>query len=477
MGKKGYIRGGRIVLFIWGCLLWSCIWAGSGKTGQVFAQGTESYQICFLGNGADTGNMEAMKDLRYDAEYPLARNQFARRGYFFVGWNTKADGSGTDYRDEEIVSGLTQIDQKVVYLYAQWREEKYEIRYVLNGGTQNAKNPTSYTIRSANIKLKAPTRKGYLFQGWYQDAAKTRTQGMIRTGSVGDRTVYAKWKVQTYQITYQLDHGRNAKKNPKSYKITTTPVTLLEATRKGYVFKGWYLDARYKTPIKKIEKGRTGDLKLYAKWKVITYKIYYHKNGATAGTMQKVTVPYGKNITLELNNYIKWNANFKGWNTRADGSGNAYVDQAMVSDLTNKDGEIIHLYAQWEAMSEQTKQMAREVIRYVNACRSATGLSKLGSDKKLMAIAQERARELARCWGHERPDGTRCFSLFEKTHYSYRAAGENIAYGYTTSKAVMEGWLNSQPHRENILKSRYTKIGVGVYYANGVYYWVQNFSG
>ena len=58
---------------------------------------------------------------------------------------------------------------------------------------------------------------------------------------------------------------------------------------------------------------------------------------------------------------------------------------------------------------------------------------------------------------------------------SYKTAGENIAKGYKTPQAVVDGWMNSSGHRANILNASYTQIGVG-YVANGNY-WTQMFIG
>lgn len=55
--------------------------------------------------------------------------------------------------------------------------------------------------------------------------------------------------------------------------------------------------------------------------------------------------------------------------------------------------------------------------------------------------------------------------------------GENIAMGYPTAEAVMDGWMNSDGHRKNILNSDFTKIGIGVYSSGGTLYWVQLFVG
>ncbi len=48
--------------------------------------------------------------------------------------------------------------------------------------------------------------------------------------------------------------------------------------------------------------------------------------------------------------------------------------------------------------------------------------------------------------------------------------------GQTTPKQVMESWMNSKGHRENILNKNFKKMGVGCYYSDGRYYWVQLFT-
>ena len=78
----------------------------------------------------------------------------------------------------------------------------YNINYVLNDGTNDANNPPTYTVESPDITLKAPTREGYYFDGWYTDEALTSaaTTPHIPTGSTGDKTFYAKW---TYLLTLE----------------------------------------------------------------------------------------------------------------------------------------------------------------------------------------------------------------------------------------------------------------------------------
>lgn len=70
---------------------------------------------------------------------------------------------------------------------------KYSIKYNLNGGKNNKKNPTCYYNATKNIKLKNPTKKGYTFKGWYTDKQYKKKVTAIKKGSNGKKTLYAKW--------------------------------------------------------------------------------------------------------------------------------------------------------------------------------------------------------------------------------------------------------------------------------------------
>jgi len=77
--------------------------------------------------------------------------------------------------------------------------ETYNITYELNGGTNNSDNPVTYTTETDTITLKAPTKEGYLFGGWYRDAAFTLPITQIVKGSSGNLTLYAKWENETQE--------------------------------------------------------------------------------------------------------------------------------------------------------------------------------------------------------------------------------------------------------------------------------------
>ena len=117
----------------------------------------------------------------------LNANIFTRSYYTFNGWNTKADGTGTSYSDGAEVSLTGSIT-----FYAQWKPIQYVISYDLQGGTNNAENPATYTIESPTITLKAPTKTNYDFVGWTCNGESITE---IAAGSTGDKILMAVWKV------------------------------------------------------------------------------------------------------------------------------------------------------------------------------------------------------------------------------------------------------------------------------------------
>ena len=113
-----------------------------------------------------------------------------------------------------------------------------------------------------------------------------------------------------------------------------------------------------------------------------------------------------------------------------------------------------------------------EVVALVNQERAARGLAALSLHSPLRETARLRSQEIVEVFSHTRPNGKDCFTAFPS---GLSRKAENIAYGYPTPEKVVEGWMNSDGHRANILDANLRYIGVGCYKANGTYYWVQAF--
>lgn len=119
----------------------------------------------------------------------------------------------------------------------------------------------------------------------------------------------------------------------------------------------------------------------------------------------------------------------------------------------------------------------REVVRLVNVERAKAGLSSLEYDWQLSRVARYKSEDMQKnkYFSHTSPTYGSPFNMMKSFGISYKTAGENIARGYQTPSAVVNGWMNSKGHRANILNSSFTHIGVG-YVASGNY-WTQMFVG
>ena len=117
------------------------------------------------------------------------------------------------------------------------------------------------------------------------------------------------------------------------------------------------------------------------------------------------------------------------------------------------------------------------VVELVNRERAAHGLQPLTISAELCKKARIKSQDMAqnRYFDHNSPTYGSPFDMMRSLGITYRSAGENIAMGYATAQAVMQGWMNSEGHRANILNASFTTIGVG-YVANGSY-WTQWFIG
>ena len=119
----------------------------------------------------------------------------------------------------------------------------------------------------------------------------------------------------------------------------------------------------------------------------------------------------------------------------------------------------------------------KEVVRLVNEERRSRGLSELTHDWQLARVARYKSEDMKEnnYFSHTSPTYGSPFQMMKSFGISYRSAGENIAMGYKTPEAVVEGWMNSSGHRANILNASFTHIGVG--YVKDGNYWTQMFIG
>ena len=117
------------------------------------------------------------------------------------------------------------------------------------------------------------------------------------------------------------------------------------------------------------------------------------------------------------------------------------------------------------------------MVRLVNEIRRSNGLPELKLNEELSRVARIKSEDMAKnnYFSHNSPTYGSPFDMMKRFGISYRTAGENIAKGQRSAKAVVDAWMNSEGHRANILNPSFTQIGVG-FTSNG-YHWTQMFIG
>lgn len=191
----------------------------------------------------------------------------SRAHYVFGGWTE--GGKATNTID---VTRLCDIS-----LVATWTAENYGIIYNLNGGSCEDALVTEYTVESADIALPSLMKKGYAFDGWYDNAAfDGESVNNIPRGSYGNISLYAKFSVVEYAISYDLQGGVNSISNPTKYTIEDQNIVLSAPSREYYAFDGWFENG---SKVESVEVARCENVNLSAKWTAIEYTITYDLDG------------------------------------------------------------------------------------------------------------------------------------------------------------------------------------------------------
>lgn len=150
----------------------------------IYAKWTaKNYIISYITNGGD-----AIANTQHAFGSAINPPAAEKEGFAFGGW----------YIDEELSQPFESANMPAenITLYSGWNL-LYNISYVLDGGENNAQNPAQYTQVTENITLAAPTKQHYDFKGWFAEATYNTQVTSIQTGSTGNRTLYAKWDLQT----------------------------------------------------------------------------------------------------------------------------------------------------------------------------------------------------------------------------------------------------------------------------------------
>ena len=210
--------------------------------------------------------------VEYDSTYKKLP-ETSREGYTFDGWYTEATG-GTKVEND---TKVTRAENHTIY--AHWTAISYTVTFDAAGGRfgDSTTSKLSNQTYDAGYQLPVdPTRTGYTFQGWYTGStgAGTKVESSTHVTQVGNRTLYAYWKPNTYTVTYDAQDGSFADDSSgrKSFIVSYDDKYSLpeDPTKRGYAFDGWYTEAEGGKQITADTKMTTaGDHTLYAHWREI----------------------------------------------------------------------------------------------------------------------------------------------------------------------------------------------------------------
>jgi len=258
-------------------------------------------------------------------------------GYTFVGW--------------DMTPPATMPDRSLT-ITAQWKEASYTVTLNGNGGTDAG--TVTVTYNSEYPVLPDSSRTGYTFAGWFTEA-ENGTQ--IRQGDAvtitQNSTLYAHWTANSYNVSFDLNGATGTAPGSITVTYDGTYEGLPEGTgtKAGYHFNGWYTapgggEMITTGTVVKI----TAPVTLYARWAPNTYTVIFDANGGN-GVMDSQNHTYDMSLALPEVKFNKDGHTFTGWNTKEDGTGKNYANMQNVTNLTEINGEIVTLYAQWSINS------------------------------------------------------------------------------------------------------------------------------
>lgn len=256
------------------------------------------YTIITLLEGGNAGTSE---EYFYTVEQTVTLPTPTRTGYTFLGWT--GEGITTPQPNVTIPKGSTG-DKTYI---ENWEVNIYTITLGTNGG--DALDAISYAVTSSPITLPTPVRTGYEFRGWIgDDIDGAQTEVIIPTGSTGDRTYIANWRIIYYIIELRQSSGDWMQNLIYTVeKEVELPIPTLE----GYEFIGWVgediIDAQINVTI---PRGSTGFKRYAAHWALENYTITLDTSGGDALDDIRYTM---KSEPITLPTPTRHGYEFVGW--------------------------------------------------------------------------------------------------------------------------------------------------------------------
>ena len=313
--------------------------------------GDGKVKIHFFANDGTENNMIQSVDILNPGF--LRANSFTREEYTFLGWNTKSDGTGINYTDQQELENIGED----LNLYAIWIPNKYTITFDANGGTGEMKiQELTYDI-PLQLSENQFVKSNYQFKGWNTKADGTGIDyenNQIISNLNENIILYAQWERMHITITFNPNGGLG---NIDSQTVLYGESIQLKPSfyiREGYTFGSWNTELDGSGELytnNQIIDNITENKNLYAQWIPNKYTITFNANGGI-GEMEEQEFSYGIEQPLKENVFTHSQYQFVSWNTKKDGTGIFYQNIQSIINLTPRNNEHITLYAIWDKIPD-----------------------------------------------------------------------------------------------------------------------------
>ena len=312
-----------------------------------------SYKIVFNSNNGQENTEEQI--FTYDELEKLRKNTFIKTGYMFKEWNTKVNGTGDSYKDEQGINNITSINNKTINLYAQWTPITYTVIFNSNDLVNTTSIQELTYDQSEKLNKNTFVKTNYSFKNWNTESDGSGNpyideEEVLNLSSTQNDIInlYAQWEINRINISFDSNTGIGTMDGYTTDSGITNNLPKNTFTKTGYTFKEWNTasDGTGTSYVDEQQVSLEDSATLYAQWTPITYTVIFNSNDLENVTsIQELT--YDQSEKLNKNTFVKTNYSFINWNTKSDGSGNPYIDEEEVLNLSSTQDDVINLYAQW----------------------------------------------------------------------------------------------------------------------------------
>ena len=336
----------------------------------------ERATITYVAANAAMGTVApASESLLPTAQSAAGATAAAKAGYRFTNW-TDASGAivstSTEFAPQRPQGGFASTTYA-----ANFEGMPYSVRFNANGGEGYMDDQAMAYGTIKSLSANAFKRAGYRFVGWQLErsgrfvADGTQVSDLSANGKVA--TLYAVWQpLPDALISYTPEDAAQGTVG-KPFELLAqgagTPTGTVAAAKDGYHFTSWTLYgsdpvrtvttepvlAKEQIDAEALEGDYYSTTDFLANFAPNAYTVAFDANAADAtGTMPVQSMVYGESENLSANAFVRTDHVFTGWNTDAQGAGDAYVDGESVESLTAKQGATVTLYAQWSEVPKVT---------------------------------------------------------------------------------------------------------------------------